>query len=253
MKGGEIKNQPHTMAFSRDGRWLASGGTDAVIYIWEVATGKEISRFRGHDGEISLVTFGPDGRTLSSFANDGQGYVWSLRPKEKPLHGRTFADLWDVLDKPDAAAAFHAQWQMVTAANESVSFLRERLVPASAIDGVKIRQWISEIDNAKFPVRDAATKALEDAGHQVRDPIQKALEGEVTLETRRRLEYVLNKLEAIPVAVQTARAIQVLELIGSPDARGVLEAMGRGAPGARITEEATAALIRLAKLPIPSP
>jgi hypothetical protein len=45
------------------------------------------------------------------------------------------------------------------------------------------------------------------------------------------------------------RALEVLEHVGTPEARRVLEALGHGAPGARLTEEAKAATERLAKRP----
>ena len=50
--------------------------------------------------------------------------------------------------------------------------------------------------------------------------------------------------------LRALRAIMVLERIGSPEARGVLETMSRGAPGTRVTDEAAAALKRLDRLAV---
>jgi hypothetical protein len=47
--------------------------------------------------------------------------------------------------------------------------------------------------------------------------------------------------------LQRLRAVQVLERIGSPEARQILEALAKGAPGARETREAQASLSRLAR------
>ena len=67
------------------------------------------------------------------------------------------------------------------------------------------------------------------------------------MEARRRLEHVLNTVTDVPgpEIVRTIRAIMALERICSPEAQGVLEALARGAPGARETEEAKASLERL--------
>ncbi len=70
----------------------------------------------------------------------------------------------------------------------------------------------------------------------------------VSLETRRRLAQVLTNLSdrLSPETLRTIRAITVLEQIGTPEAKAVLETLARGAPGARETEEARASLERLA-------
>jgi hypothetical protein len=49
------------------------------------------------------------------------------------------------------------------------------------------------------------------------------------------------------------RALEVLEWVGTGPARQVLEALGRGIPEARLTQEANASLERLAKRPAASP
>jgi hypothetical protein len=247
---GKRADLPAAIAFSPDGKWFASGGSAMVVTLWEVATGKEITtnkelmRFIGHDGEISALAFGPDGRTLFSFGQEGQGFLWKLGPAVG--QARPLAELWDALERPDAEAAFIAQWQMVADAKASVPFLRERLHPVAAVDAGKIRQWIADVDSPRFAVRDAATKALEDAGTQVVAPIQKTLDGEVSLEARRRLEQIVKKHDT-PLQLRIGRATQVLELIGSLEARAVLEALADGAPGGRETEAAKASLSRLGR------
>jgi hypothetical protein len=116
-------------------------------------------------------------------------------------------------------------------------------------DAAKIARWIADLDSDQFAVRQAAAKELENVGPRVEPPIQKALQGKIALETRRRLEQVVKNLPDIPDpdTARAIRAIMVLERIGSTEARRVLESLARGAPGARETEEAKASLIRLAQ------
>ena len=70
----------------------------------------------------------------------------------------------------------------------------------------------------------------------------------IPLETRRRLEQIVNKVADAPSSetLRSIRAIMALERIGSAEAQGVLKTMAGGAPGARETEEAKASLERLA-------
>jgi RNA polymerase sigma factor (sigma-70 family) len=50
-------------SFSPDGRHLAAGGTGRIARLYEVSTGREVRRFRGHLSAIAWVGFSPDGRT----------------------------------------------------------------------------------------------------------------------------------------------------------------------------------------------
>src|SRR5205823_1095878 len=75
--GDKTANLVQTLAFSADGKWFASAGTDTAVYIWETATGKEVLRLPGHEAEVSHVAFSPDGQTIFSYGQDGQGYLWS--------------------------------------------------------------------------------------------------------------------------------------------------------------------------------
>jgi len=65
------------------------------------------------------------------------------------------------------------------------------------------------------------------------------------LEVQRRVESLLTKLEQ--TSVRSLRAVEVLEYIGSPEAKNVLETLATGAEGARLTKEAKASLERLDK------
>ena len=79
--------------------------------------------------------------------------------------------------------------------------------------------------------------------------VDEVLQGKVSIETRRRLEQILQKASQVPTAEEQRhlRAVQALELIGTAEARAVLQALAQGAPGARQTREARESLDRLAK------
>ena len=64
------------LSYSPDGRILASGGHDATIRLWDVATGQERTVLRGHVGYVHAVAYSPDGRNLASGGDDGLVRIW---------------------------------------------------------------------------------------------------------------------------------------------------------------------------------
>lgn len=55
---------------------MATGGQDGTAYVWNVATGKEISRLE-HEDAVTTVAFSPDGQWVMSGSRDGTARVWS--------------------------------------------------------------------------------------------------------------------------------------------------------------------------------
>src|SRR4051812_13691687 len=82
--GGVVRS----LAFSPDGKLLASAGHDRLVSLWSVATGKELARCAGHEADVTCVSWSPDGRTLVSGADDGTVRLWDAAGK--PLHTITF-------------------------------------------------------------------------------------------------------------------------------------------------------------------
>jgi mono/diheme cytochrome c family protein len=81
------------LAFSADGRWLATAGEDRAVRVWDVATGKESRRLEGHTDEVLAVTFSPDGKHVASGGMDRTVRVWDVgKGKEvRRLAGHTEA------------------------------------------------------------------------------------------------------------------------------------------------------------------
>jgi len=78
--GGPVR----AVAFSPDGKVVASGSDDQTLSLWEVSTGREIFRFHTWR-EVGALAFSPDGRRLAGAgAQDGPVYVWEL-PSGKRL------------------------------------------------------------------------------------------------------------------------------------------------------------------------
>jgi len=61
----------NSVAWSPDGKIAASGGADATVRLWDMATGKEIRRLQEHDAEVQSVAISPDGKLIASAGYDG--------------------------------------------------------------------------------------------------------------------------------------------------------------------------------------
>lgn len=92
-------------AISPDSKLLATGGgNDALIHIWDAATGKELYTLQGHKGTTFGVTFNPDGHYLASTSTDKTVKIWNVIDNfvSEPLtlHGHT-ATVYRVAFSPD--------------------------------------------------------------------------------------------------------------------------------------------------------
>jgi WD40 repeat protein/serine/threonine protein kinase len=64
------------VAFSPDGKVIATGSNDKTVKVWDAATGEEIHTLRGHAGYVGRAAFSPDGRYLASGSWDSTVKVW---------------------------------------------------------------------------------------------------------------------------------------------------------------------------------
>jgi WD40 repeat protein len=66
------------LAFSMDGKWLASGASNGEIRVWDVADGKSVASFAGHTGRVFALAFSSDGKKIWSGAADRTLRQWRL-------------------------------------------------------------------------------------------------------------------------------------------------------------------------------
>ena len=90
------------VAYSPDGRYIASGSLDRTASVWDVAAGRVVRSFDQHTGPVFDVAYSPDGHRIASASADGTVKVWDAATGQEvlTLHGHTGV-IWDVAYSPD--------------------------------------------------------------------------------------------------------------------------------------------------------
>ncbi len=126
--------------------------------------------------------------------------------------------------------------------------LAERLRPVVVLEAREIDRLIADLESRKFAVREEAARKLRQQGAQAVTALKQALKAATSLEVRRRIEDLLSAVDSrvwTGEELRLLRAVHVLEMLGTKEAREHLMRLAAGAADAPLTSEATAALKRL--------
>jgi WD40 repeat protein len=78
LTSGKVPCAVQGLAFSSDGKLLATAHDDGCIGLWDAASLRALIVFNGHPGGLRSVTFSPDGALLASAAKDGSVRFWDV-------------------------------------------------------------------------------------------------------------------------------------------------------------------------------
>ncbi|VTR92495.1 wd-40 repeat protein : Uncultured bacterium genome assembly Metasoil_fosmids_resub OS=uncultured bacterium PE=4 SV=1: Sigma70_r2: Sigma70_r4_2: WD40: PD40: WD40: WD40: WD40 [Gemmata massiliana] len=241
------------IGFTADGRFLFSAAGTSGLRAWDTLTGQEIGHLKGHSGSVSHLCVA-NGGVLVTGSVDTTALTWNLSKlarveltRDTPLPAGDLDQLWADLAKPDPAVALTAARKLLTGRKQAVTYLSERLRPVPVVEDARITELVTDL-GGNFNARRKATAELERLGAVAAPHLRKALEGTPPLDLKQRVEALLQKAIVSKLTedqLRDLRTVEVLEQAATPEATRVLETLAKGAKGARLTLEASAALARL--------
>src|SRR5262249_40035526 len=139
---------------------------------------------------------------------------------QRELPAKDLDKLWDDLAGADARRAYRAVWGLALAPGQAVPLLRGRLRPAPPADAGRGARLVAGRAGGRLGVRRQAMQELADRGPLAEPALRRALQDRPPLETRQRVEQLLQKLETPSgTALRALRSLEVLEHAGTPLAR----------------------------------
>jgi hypothetical protein len=245
-----------SVTVSPDGRTLAWGDAHGTVTLWDLVASQVRRRLKGHLSYVKSLAFSPDGKTLASGSADTTVLLWDATGLPIAAHSGTLSAerlqaLWADLASKDAGKAFDAIGLLTASGKQAIPLLKSRLRPAPApADPKQVARLMADFDSEQFAVRRKAMEDLRQLAERAEPTLREAHQGKLSLEARKRVEELLEAVRTSAVSpenLRNLRAVEVLEHLGTPDARQVLKTLADGAPHAWLTRETRASLERLAK------
>jgi hypothetical protein len=244
---------------SFDGRFLAEVAVDRLL-IREAASRRIIHSVphRGLEDDRPIsegpfrtdpFAFSPVTWQLAAVDPDDNILIWDLPTlfRRQGEATSSLEDLWRDLASRDAARAQRAVWRLV-AAEGADAFLARRLRPVVSVPASRRNPPLLALNSRDVLNRHRAERELAAMGEAVRDDLLRLYRGPGDLEESMRAGRLLHGCgPSSPEGLREHRSVLVLEARGTRGARDLLRRLAAGAPTARLTGEAKAALARLSR------
>ena len=181
----------------------------------------------------------------SPAAPDSTVLLWDVSGRTRPLPPDAVAltlpreeldNLWHRLGGESTDACLAIQ-QLVRAPGQAVPLFRTRV---HAVDARRIARLLKDLDSDDFATRERATDELATLGQAAERTLRQAIAKKTSLEVRRRVNELLAKLntgDMAPEVLRALRAVEVLEMIGTEEARQVVAKLAAGAKDFALTVE----------------
>ncbi len=244
--------------FSPNGRLLAIAGSiddddksPSLYYvrIIEWASG-QVRREIPLESQGQSLCFHPDGTQLAIGTSDSTVLIFDVGkslPLIEKLH--TPDELTDAICGNSAKRAWDAIRELSTRPEVAIPLLSAKIQPIPKLakpTPEQIAAWLVQLDAPAFAVRESASQFLKAKGIGFVAELQAATQTTPSLEVKSRLETIVEHLLKPPLPnVMEARAIELLERIGSADAQTLLAKIAAGEPTHVFTQDAIASLKRL--------
>ncbi len=253
----------NAVSFSDDNRMVGFASIKGVR-VFDTTSGQEIAFFPANDLRVpnyyegmtssSPFNFSPDGKTLATGHTDGTITIWKLPklPGLPILKPEEFEKFWEAFGSdapPDSRNRIH---RLIQDPETAMKLLTSKFVapPLKPIT-IDLATAIRKFDSPAFLDRQRAVKQVKELGPRALPALQDAIRTTESVEVRARAEELIEQMKAGPRIYSTSpdlravRAIEVLEHIGTQDAKKLLGGWTQYVTNPRIAQEATTAIQRI--------
>lgn len=220
-------SSPNAVVWSRDSRLLARSSYDGTVSVVDMLTGTELMRRQTGQGPVYGLAFSKDGRQLATGGANTTVMVWDVKAPGRPTVAGSLDEktAWRDLEDPDAGKSHRAMVYLYGSPNSTMKLFRANLKPRQASNPSRIVALIKELDDDRYIVREKASDELAELGTLAEEALKEAVKGD-SLEVRRRAQDVLRRMKGgtgvAPERLRAYRAVEVLEMIGTAEARQLL-------------------------------
>ncbi len=223
-------SSPSAMAFSWDWRLVGRGTFEGQFSVLDTWTGEELVSRNTEQGQVVCLAFSKDGRRLATGGSNTTALIWDLPPPPDGSSLRRFSDAaaWEALASSNAMLAFEAMVHFLSQPELTPRWFREQFRPSPSTDPARIQQWIRELDDESYAVRERAFVQLLEARASAQEQLRLARRS-LSLEVKRRAEDLYLRLGEDGLEDRTRlralRAVEVLGRLSSSEARQTLRHM----------------------------
>jgi WD40 repeat protein len=220
----------------------------------DLSSGKNVT-LRGHQAQVVSLAFAPSGRELATLSSDTTALLWDWRgalPAATKTKAGSSAEAieraWEELASLDSNRAFAAIWELGSTQEETLRLIGKRLKPIAAPDLERLSKLTADLNSDEFDVRKHASDELRTLGELAEAQLRRLVKDPPSKEALGRAQELLKTTQGPYTSgekLRALRAIIVLEQIGTPESIAELKRIAKGAPEARVTQDAELALERL--------
>jgi WD40 repeat protein len=230
-----------------------AGTNRHVVRIVEWASGEPRTEIATNLTSTTALAYSPDGRLLAVGAADSTVLLYDATGNDapKPWANKPTdpAKLWETLAGSSAREAWTAIRELTDRPDTAIALIREHVKPVASPPvptAEQVAKLIGSLDAPAFAAREAAMKDLKRLGKMVETELRKAMDTTPSPEVKERIEKLLGMI-AKPVTPNPteARAVELLERIGTAEAKAELAKLAAGDPASLMTQDAMASWKRL--------
>jgi hypothetical protein len=220
----------------------------------DVIAGVELAPLVGHNSPVNTLRFTSDGKSLISLEQEGLKMTWNVArigaqaPGKLPrLTDEQLEEVWNDLAESDVFRSYRASRYLAADPERTLPFLEKRVKPIPPGETEKIKGLIQELQNQNGGARRRAMTELRKHGEAALGALNQSAEEQRHNQAVQVMIVKLEKQVASPDRQRALKAVRALENMNTDGATALLNKLSHGAPGARLTTEAKAALERIAK------